>query len=194
MRIIGIDPGLRELGWAILDINGKKIKLRDFGVIQSQYNGELVERIWEIGKKMEMVFKKWKPDIAGIESVFVWKDPSASLKLGIIVGTCIEIARRKKVEVQIISPLYIKSKITGGDQMADKEKVKKSVIRKLKKFEGKMDGKLAQDIPHHITDAISIAISANLKRSEEKNENRKKIKIKLQTDKKLRTKLKSIRI
>jgi crossover junction endodeoxyribonuclease RuvC len=168
MRVIGIDPGLRELGWAILDINGKKIKLRDFGVIQSQDNGEIVERIWEIGKKMEIVFRKWRPDIAGIESVFVWRDPSASLKLGLIVGTCIEIARRRKVEVQIISPLYVKSKITGGDQMADKEKVKKSVIRKFKKFEWKMNGKITQDIPHHITDAISIAISANLKKSEQK--------------------------
>ncbi len=182
MRVIGIDPGLRELGWAILDINGKKIKLRDFGVIQSQDNGELAKRVWEIGKKMEIVFRKWKPDIAGIESVFVWRDPSASLKLGIIVGTCLEIARRRKVEVQIISPLYVKSKITGGDQMADKEKVKKSVIRKLKKFEGnKINGKITQYIPHHITDAISIAISANLKKSEEKNENREKIKVNLQT-------------
>jgi len=174
MRVIGIDPGLRELGWAILDINGEKIKLRDFGVIQSQDNREIVERIWEIGKKIEEVFRIWKPDIAGIESVFVWKDPSASLKLGLIVGTCIEIARRRKVEVQIISPLYVKSKITGGDQMADKEKVKKSVIRKLKKFEWKMNGKLTQNISHHITDAISIAISANLKKSEQKMKTEKK--------------------
>jgi crossover junction endodeoxyribonuclease RuvC len=174
MRVIGIDPGLRELGWAILDINGKKIKLRDFGVIQSQDNREIVERIWEIGKKIEEVFRIWKPDIVGIESVFVWKDPSASLKLGLIVGTCIEIARRRKVEVQIISPLYVKSKITGGDQMADKEKVKKSVIRKLKKFEWKMNGKITQDISHHITDAISIAISANLKKSEQKMKTEKK--------------------
>jgi Holliday junction resolvasome RuvABC endonuclease subunit len=90
------------------------------------------------------------------------------LKLGLIVGTCIEIARRSKVEVQIVSPLYVKSKITGGDQMADKEKVKRSVIRKLKKFEGKMNGKITQDISHHITDAISIAISANMKKSEER--------------------------
>jgi len=96
------------------------------------------------------------------------------LKLGLIVGVCVEIARRKKVEVQIISPLYIKSKITGGDQMADKEKVKKSVIRKLKKFGCKTNGKLTKDIPHHITDAISIAISANLKKSEEKMKTERK--------------------
>jgi Holliday junction resolvasome RuvABC endonuclease subunit len=68
----------------------------------------------------------------------------------------------------------VKSKITGGDQMADKEKVKKSVIRKLKKFEWKMNGKITQDIPHHITDAISIAISANLKKSEEKMKTERK--------------------
>ncbi|GBD03295.1 Crossover junction endodeoxyribonuclease RuvC [bacterium HR19] len=161
MVVIGIDPGLRELGWAVLSIKEpKKIKVVSFGVIKTESeNGNTTERMWEIGKELERIFRKFSPSLCGIESAFVWKDPSAALKLGLVSGMCIEIARRKKTKTVVLSPLYIKSRISGN-HIADKEEMRKNIARKIKK--------IPKDVPHHVIDAISIGISAFEKDRDEK--------------------------
>lgn len=182
MRVIGIDPGLRELGWAVLEITQKKgafrLKLLDFGVIITNGEGgnSVEERISQIGAGLGRVFRKWRPELCGIESPFVWRDPSAALKLGMVVGVGIEIARRHSSEVILLSPLYIKSKITGN-QHADKEEVKTKIKKLLekdsrkknknKKNSGKEKSSKIQikSVPHHVTDAISTAVSAAMKKS-----------------------------
>ncbi len=188
MRVIGIDPGLRELGWAVLEITQKKgafrLKLLDFGVIITNGEGEnsVEERISQIGAELGRVFRKWRPELCGIESPFVWRDPSAALKLGMVVGTGIEIARRHSSEVVLLSPLYIKSKITGN-QHADKEEVKAKIKKLLEKADRGKNKKRKKGeknnsrrkrmskfqnikgVPHHVTDAISTAVSAVMKKS-----------------------------
>lgn len=163
MLVIGIDPGLRELGWAVLSIKKpKKIKVVSFGVIKTESeNGNIPERMWEIGKELERIFRKFSPSLCGIESAFVWKDPSAALKLGLVSGMCIEIARRKKAKTVVLSPLYIKSRISGN-HIADKEEMRKSIVRKIKK--------VPKDVSHHVIDAISVGISAFEKVEKEKDE------------------------
>lgn len=153
MKVLGIDPGLRELGWAVLRSNGRTHKVLAYGVISTDDEKEMEDRFYDIGKGIERIFAKFKPDICAVESVFVWKDPSAALKLGIILGICAEISRRKKAEFKILSPLFVKSKITK-DRFADKDKIRRHVVRK-----SGLNGKLKKDTPHHITDAIAIALS-----------------------------------
>ncbi|MCS7214332.1 MAG: crossover junction endodeoxyribonuclease RuvC [Candidatus Calescibacterium sp.] len=172
MRVLGIDPGLRELGWAVLESkngketnsnkNGKKhpksqkYTLISFGLITTSDDKDVSQRLSEISCEVQKILNKFKPDLCAMESVFVWKDPSAALKLGMVIGTCIEVSRRKKVTVDILSPLFIKSKISG-DRYADKDKIGKYVLKKLSLSSGK---KLNGNIPHHITDAIAIALSS----------------------------------
>jgi len=227
MVVIGIDPGLRELGWAVIKaeflknkaeadrkerkkktysgvrekgvlkgrrkksgLEGIRVELLDFGVIATE-NGEKIssveERIKKIGAELKKVFRKWKPDLCGIESPFVWKDPSAALKLGMVVGTGIEIARQSSSDVVLLAPIFIKSKITGN-QFSDKDEVRRKVERILvqkyfeearKKEKGsssksksisKADEKYREkvkqikSVPHHITDAISTALSTLIKK------------------------------
>ncbi len=188
MRVLGIDPGLRELGWAVVDFeeidenkkrdkkenkekNKKKkrkekgernkgqvvikigsrkyfFRIVSYGVISTDGGDQLTARLSSLGKELSSVFSRWSPDFCGIESVFVWKDPSAALKLGMVVGICVEVARRRKVISQIISPLFARSKILG-DKHAGKEVVG-NFFKKLG---------MKADVSHHITDAVAIAIS-----------------------------------
>ncbi len=163
MRVLGIDPGLRELGWAVLESSkkknnkSKKYKLISYGLITTSDKKDISQRLFQIGQEIKMILRKFKPDVCAMESVFVWKDPSAALKLGMVLGTCFEISNSRKIKVRVLSPLFVKSKISG-DRYADKNKLGKFVQKKII-LNGKTNG-FIKELPHHITDAMAIAISS----------------------------------
>lgn len=164
MRVLGVDPGLRELGWAVIEPragrNGqKRYAVVSCGVITTSDKSEFAERLFEIGLRLHRIMRRFKPDLCALESVFVWKDPASALKLGMVLGMCVEISRRQNVRVKILSPLFIKSRVSG-DRYADKDSVRKAVVRRIRR--GGLEGLDGKSVPHHITDAIAVALSSVL--------------------------------
>ena len=70
MRIIGIDPGLAIVGFAIIDLERGKKTLIDVGVIRTAPELSISERLLEIYKDMEELLKEYKPEHCSIEQIF----------------------------------------------------------------------------------------------------------------------------
>lgn len=81
MRVIGIDPGLRNMGWGVVDIHGTKISHVGNGVCTSK-GGDLAARLLFLHRALSVVFKEYQPDTAAVEQVFVNTNGAATLKLG----------------------------------------------------------------------------------------------------------------
>ncbi len=82
MRVIGIDPGLRNMGWGIIDVSGSKLSHVANGICRSDGGADLAARLLDLHDQLTAVFSEYAPDAAAVEQTFVNKDAVATLKLG----------------------------------------------------------------------------------------------------------------
>jgi crossover junction endodeoxyribonuclease RuvC len=122
MIILGIDPGLRHTGWGIIEINGNKLTHIANGTIHSTNDQILSYRLKEIYLGLEKVINEYKPELCGIEEVFVNTNPQSTLKLGQARGACLLSASLKNIEVKEFSTRIIKKAVVGTGK-ADKNQI-----------------------------------------------------------------------
>ena len=81
MRILGIDPGLAIVGYSILDVNTEKdsYELVSSGSIQTDKTKDDASRLNEISRDLQEIIKTFKPDEAGIEKLFFFKNQKTVL-------------------------------------------------------------------------------------------------------------------
>jgi len=74
MRVMGIDPGLRNMGWGIIDVAGSKLRHVGNGVCRSDATADLSTRLLELYTQLTDVLARFSPDCAAVEQTFVNKD------------------------------------------------------------------------------------------------------------------------
>ena len=84
MRVLGIDPGLRNLGWGVIDVTGSRLSHVANGICHSTRGdeGDLAQRLVSLHSQLTEVLRAFSPDAAAVEHTFVNKDAVATLKLG----------------------------------------------------------------------------------------------------------------
>ncbi|MCL2629554.1 MAG: crossover junction endodeoxyribonuclease RuvC [Alphaproteobacteria bacterium] len=121
-RIIGIDPGLVNTGWAVIEVAGNQRKFVASGVIKPKSGLELSERLKTIFDELQAVVVKFVPDEAAIEITFVNKNPTSTLLLGHGRAAAIVALAKAGVPVFEYEPNKIKKAIAGAGH-ADKSQV-----------------------------------------------------------------------
>ncbi len=170
MRIIGIDPGLRNTGWGIIETKGDKICEVANGVSKTKTSDPLALRLRSIFEKLSMVLATYKPDQAAIENTFVNKDASNTLKLGQARGVCMLAPALAGLIVEEYAPNAIKKAVVGVGH-ASKDQIKYMVKLQFPKIELKSVDS---------TDALAVAIChANNLRNSMKMQ--KKLQIMIET-------------
>ena len=91
MRILGIDPGLRTTGFGVLDAAGGQLAYVASGVIQTADapQGSLPARLKLLYDGIGEICRRYAPDVAVVEIVFVNVNPQATLLLGQARGACV---------------------------------------------------------------------------------------------------------
>ncbi|MCR2066287.1 crossover junction endodeoxyribonuclease RuvC [Campylobacter helveticus] len=155
MKILGIDPGSRFCGYAILEATKSKNSLIEAGLIKIKPS-TLQYQITELCEGLDLIFKTHHFDEVAIEDVFFAYNPQSVLKLAQFRGALSLKILQLHGEFAEYTPLQIKKTITGKAK-ASKEQVAFMVKRLLG---------ISKDIkPLDITDAIAIALThaANLR-------------------------------
>lgn len=81
VRIIGIDPGLQNTGWAIIESHGSSIKFIGAGTINTKAGDDLAQRLLIIHNELKVIIERYSPAKAAIEDTYVNKNFASSLKL-----------------------------------------------------------------------------------------------------------------
>ncbi|NRB19603.1 MAG: crossover junction endodeoxyribonuclease RuvC [Rhodobacteraceae bacterium] len=121
MRILGIDPGLRNLGWGVIESHGSKLSHVANGVCQSD-GDDLGERLLSLHNQVTEVIAQYVPDQAAIEQTFVNKDGAGSLKLGQARGVALLTLAKAGLPVGEYAPNRVKKTVVGVGH-ADKKQV-----------------------------------------------------------------------
>jgi len=122
MRIVGIDPGSRKAGFAIVEVQNRKLVHIASGSIILNSEDPIPERLLVLFQDLEEVFTKYKPQELAIENVFFAKNAQSALRLGQARGVVLLNAAKHLLEVFEYSPTEIKSSICGSGR-ASKEQI-----------------------------------------------------------------------
>ena len=116
MRVLGIDPGLRNLGWGIIDVAGAKIVHVANGICHSapgEGEGDLALRLVSLYEQLTAVLRSYAPDQAAVEHTFVNKDAVATLKLGQARGIALLVPAQAGITVGEYAPNAVKKTVVG---------------------------------------------------------------------------------
>ncbi|MEZ5796155.1 MAG: crossover junction endodeoxyribonuclease RuvC [Paracoccaceae bacterium] len=114
MRVIGIDPGLRNLGWGVIDVAGARIAHVANGICHSEGATEdLARRLCSLHAQLTEVLQQWQPDAAAVEHTFVNKDAVATLKLGQARGIALLVPAQFGLPVGEYAPNAVKKTVVG---------------------------------------------------------------------------------
>ena len=122
MRILGIDPGLRTLGWGVVDSHGSRLSHVANGLCMSRAGDDLAARLLSLYRQLAEVLARHRPDAAAVEQTFVNKDGAGTLKLGQARGVALLAAAAAGLPVGEYAPNTVKKTVVGVGH-ADKAQV-----------------------------------------------------------------------
>jgi crossover junction endodeoxyribonuclease RuvC len=112
MRVLGIDPGLRNLGWGVIDVAGARLTHVANGICHSE-KGDLADRLLSLHSQLTEVLRRFRPEAAAVELTFVNKDAVATLKLGQARGIALLVPAQAGLVVGEYAPNAVKKTVVG---------------------------------------------------------------------------------
>ncbi|MBR9652662.1 crossover junction endodeoxyribonuclease RuvC [Thalassovita aquimarina] len=120
MRVLGIDPGLRNLGWGVIEAEGSRITHVANGVCHSE-GTDLAVRLLSLHRQLTDVVGQYAPDTAAVEQTFVNKDAVGTLKLGQARGIALLVPAQAGLAVGEYAPNKVKKTVVGVGHAAKQQ-------------------------------------------------------------------------
>ncbi|MBF9043292.1 crossover junction endodeoxyribonuclease RuvC [Rhodobacterales bacterium HKCCE4037] len=121
MRIIGIDPGLRCLGWGVVDAANGRLSHVANGTCKST-GTDLATRLLSLHQQLSEVVARYAPEAAAVEQTFVNRDGAGTLKLGQARGIAMLVPAQAGLSVAEYAPNAVKKAVVGVGH-ADKRQI-----------------------------------------------------------------------
>ena len=149
MLILGIDPGIANTGWGVVDFVGQRFQPVCYGVINTDPEDPLEKRIAMIAESFTQVAQKYAVQHVSMEDIFFAKNEASAIGVAKVIGAITYAAYKLGLSVSMFTPMQIKIAITGYGK-ADKKQVQEMcrVLLKLTKIPR----------PDHAADALAAAV------------------------------------
>jgi crossover junction endodeoxyribonuclease RuvC len=145
--ILGIDPGSRITGWALVEGTPERPKVLAAGVIRTRPRQAFADRLGMIQIELAKVLAEYRPRLAAVEAPFHGVSARSALQLAHARGVILATLSQAGVAVEEYSPATVKKMVTGSGQ-ASKEQVAFMVERLAGTSSGSLD----------LTDAVAVAL------------------------------------
>lgn len=148
--ILGIDPGLANTGWGIVERDGSRCRAIAYGCISTAASEQVAQRLAKIHDEVRAVVSRYRPAQCAIESVYFGTNAKSAFATGQARGVALLATADAHLEVAEYSPVQIKSVVVGSGT-ADKDQVTYMVRAHL--------GLDHDPRPDHAADALAIALT-----------------------------------
>ena len=129
--ILGIDPGLNNTGYGVLDVSSGRAKLLEAGVVRSS-GKTLAARIKDIYDGVVEVIETHHPDVLALEQLYsLYKRPQTAILMGHARGAICLAAEQSGIEVVSYAATKIKKTMTGAGR-APKDQIQRAVQLELR--------------------------------------------------------------
>ena len=147
MIVLGIDPGLANTGWGVIERRGSRMRCLAYGCITTSPSRSTAGRLAEIHGGIISVIDRYGPDTAAVEHVYFSNNAKTAFATGQARGVALLAA--SVMPVGEYGPGEIKLAVVGAGD-ADKRQVQYMVRSIL--------GLPADPQPDHAADALAAAI------------------------------------
>ena len=114
MIVLGIDPGLKQSGWGVLEnTQNSRLIYKASGLITTRTSASIPERLAHIFKEVTAILEMYQPHEVAVEEVFVNKNPETSLKLALARGVILCAPSVFGRPVFAYAPNHIKKAVVG---------------------------------------------------------------------------------
>ncbi len=114
MRILGIDPGSRVLGYAVVECDGaRRLRYLECGVLEADARAPIERRLGDIARALAEIIDELRPDTAAAEEVFSAINVRSALALGQARGAVLAVCGRAELRVWGYAPAVVKQAVTG---------------------------------------------------------------------------------
>ena len=149
MRVLAIDPAIRNTGYAVLEGDSHSQKPLDFGVISIPSKIPQSGALAAIHTGIANLIKKWEPDECAVEGIIYVQSHKTAITMGAARAASLIAAAETGVNIFEYAPRKVKQVVTGNGS-ADKQQVA-FMIRALLG--------LQETPPHDAADALAIGIA-----------------------------------
>ena len=148
--ILGIDPGSRKTGYAVIESENNRGTIVDFGTIFLTDTNSMPHKLVRIFEKVTELFRQFPIATVAVEAGYYGKNAQSAYKLGYARSAAVLAAALKKVEVVEYSPRKVKQAVTGNGN-ASKAQVK-YMVKKI------LEGASGLTLREDEADACAVAI------------------------------------
>jgi crossover junction endodeoxyribonuclease RuvC len=147
VRVIGVDPGLADCGFAVVARLGAGLEVLSYGCWHTE-RGRLELRLRKLHVALVELIAEVRPDVVALEESFVGRDARTALSVGQVRGALLVACARAGVPVVEYPPATVKQAVCGYGR-ADKVQVQRmaKVLFRLER----------RPTPAHAADAIAVA-------------------------------------
>lgn len=149
MRILGIDPGIAIVGWAVVDFEKGNIHSVDYGSVQTSSELAPEDRLLIIYNSLSEIIEKYSPEEMAVEELFFNTNQKTAIVVAQARGVILLAAKKRGVLISEYTPLQVKQAVCGYGR-AEKRQVIAMVTSIL--------GLSEPPKPDDTADAVALAI------------------------------------
>ena len=121
MKILGIDPGMAIVGYALVNYDNDKYTLETSGSIRTDKDSPTSVRLLEIYNDMCTLIENLKPDCASVEKLYFFKNQKTIIPVAESRGVILTVLEKYKIPIFEYTPMEVKQVLTGYGRATKKE-------------------------------------------------------------------------
>ncbi len=149
MIVLGIDPGLANTGYGVVERRGGRLLALDGGVIQTRAGVAHERRLADIHAGIEALLAEHQPDAVALEELYFGQNVRTAFAVGQARGVVMLAAGQRGVPCSSYTPQQVKGAVCGSGR-AEKDQVARMVKTLL--------GLVEEPRPDHAADALAVAV------------------------------------
>ncbi len=126
MIVLGIDPGYALMGWGVVEAQGSRMRLVDYGCVETYAGTPMQHRLRSLYLGVRDLVNIYRPDDVAFEELFFAHNVTTALMVGAARGAAIIAATEYTEQLYEYTPMQIKQAVTGSGR-ADKKQVQQMV-------------------------------------------------------------------
>ena len=150
MRILGIDPGLATMGWGVIETDGYRLRLINYGALITYPADTFPTRLGSLYSGVRGLLDTFKPDEIAFEELFFSKNITTGIQVAGARGVALAACQSYTDRLYEYTPMQIKQALTGYGN-AEKKQMQQMVRMRL--------GLTENPKPDDAADAVACAIT-----------------------------------
>ena len=130
MVILGIDPGLARLGYGVIEVDGDKRRVIQYGTLNTPAGQPMPQRLRALFRAMNQLLDIYQPDEVAFEELFFSKNITTGMAVSMARGVAMVAVAERTENLYEYTPMQIKQALTGYGN-AEKKQMQQMVRMRL---------------------------------------------------------------